>query len=160
MDSSWPDVYESFHSFPGHSVCLLMTLVPQQWARGCSSCKDHQPCLETHPSLLPQGLIPTWLDHVLAASSHDPPGLVQLGLLQTISGKLLQVCAKFISPSRPWDTFYPELLLSTWCSFLNCSGLMSSMLVPARAVIFVETLNKIPSAYFKWESGKIDLYNC
>lgn len=28
----WPDVYESFHSFPGHSVCLLMTLLQQRWA--------------------------------------------------------------------------------------------------------------------------------
>lgn len=34
------------------------------------------------------------------------------------------------------------------------------MLVPARAVIFVETLNKIPSASSKRESGGIDFYNC
>lgn len=36
---------------------------------------------------------------------------------------------------------------------------MSYMLVLARGVIFVETLNKIPSTYFKWESGKIDFDN-
>lgn len=59
MVSSWPDVYESFHSFPGHSV-FAHELLQQQRGRGCGSCRDPHPCLAAHPSpLLPQGLIPT-----------------------------------------------------------------------------------------------------
>lgn len=48
-----------------------------------------------------------------------PPGGVQLGLLQTISGKWLQICATFISTSRSQDTFCPELLLSTCWPFFQ-----------------------------------------
>lgn len=86
-----------------------------------------------------------------------PSRPVQLGLLQTFSGKLLQICASFMSPSRSQDTFCPELPLSTCWSSFNCSGMMSSMPVSLRGVIFVESLSKVPSASFELQkSGKID----
>lgn len=138
--------------------CVCSLLLQQQWAGAVVPAGIFTPVLQPIPLPSP-GADSHWLDRVLAASSWDLPGLVQLRLLQIPSWKLLQICAKFISPSRSGDTFYPELLLSTCPSFLNCSGLMSYMLVLARGVIFVETLNKIPSTYFKWESGKIDFDN-
>lgn len=141
------------------TLCLLMSSCSSSGAGAVVPAGIFTPVLQPIPLSCPRG----WF--LLAGPC---PGCLQLrpararatGVAANHIIKLLQICAKFISPSRPGDTFYPELLLSTCCSFLNCSGLMSSMLVSARGVISVEILNKIPSAYFKWESGKIDFYNC
>jgi len=157
----WPDVYESFHNFLGHSVCLLMTLLQQRWAGAAVPVRSIVPiCPQLILLSCPRRWFPLgwsmswrppaetpWAGATGAAANHLRE--ITLGLCQFHFS--LKVAGHFLS----WTPSFHMLI------FFNCSWLMSSMLVSARGVIVVETLNKIPSVTFElWESGKIDLHDC
>lgn len=158
--SALPDVCESFNSFWG---ILCVCLCPS-----CSSSRQGLLFLEGHPRLLgmcpillPQVLVPARLDQVLAPSSQDLLGQCNWGCGKQSQGNyfrfmpdsfLPQGC-RTLSVLKSWNLSFHSLI---FFFFFNNSGLISSLLVSARGVIFMETLNKIPSASFElWGSAKI-----
>lgn len=145
-----PNVYESFHSFPGHSVCLLMILLQQQWAGAAVPLRSIVP-IRLQPILLfcprcwfPLGWTMSWLPPAEtpwrsatgAAANHLREMTSDLCQIHFY----LKVAGHFLS----WTPLFHMLTF-----FFSCSGLVSPMLVTDVGIIFMETLNKIPSSSFK-----------
>lgn len=121
----WPDVYESFHSFPGHSVCLLMTLLQQCWAGTAVPVRSIVPiCLQPIPLFCPQGWFPLgWTMSWLPPA--EPPCIGATGAaanhLREITSDLCQihfsikVAGHFLSWTPSFHMLIFFLTVLGWC---------------------------------------------